>query len=491
MKFNEAVIQIKHQEIALAESREDLARAVMAEILEVEGLDLERIEPRWRPGGGAVFFCIRREGRPRLVLKMKSLRLSVESRLEGETEFTRTPSIRHEQEILGRLHDVPVPLSLGYVERDGFGFHLMEWHPALSSKLPDLTVPELQAAFDSVRRAVRALYEQGMAHTDLHEENILLDGEGRALLIDFEEAKWVEQDAIFEESLDVTGATDLGDTGFVPAELDAWQVGGWWERLVEALPRLGGPRRVLRGADLLAGPTIRYCCLNRLEKLTWHWMRKRVVAMIRAANWDDSSPYNLDELQEPNDKHYQSIRVPGIRLEGQRPLKDERLDQMVDVVRELGSDGLRCLDIGCNLGMLTLRLAEESSVAEAVGVEADERVMDCAHALAIYAQCGKARFVRAVCGEDDLCAMLSGRFDVTTVLSIYHHIPNREDFVSQLGRICQGLCVIEPATQERYYPQRGDFRSEMEWVRQGAEFRTLRVIGESRDFRRPIFLLEK
>jgi SAM-dependent methyltransferase len=294
-----------------------------------------------------------------------------------------------------------------------------------------------------------------LVHTDIHEHNICFREEA-PVLCDLEEARYLKQDLDFERSLDVVGVNRYGNVGEFPS-------------------RPGIPRG--------------FTCLQRLEAVFRQLIRKRLPELINRCNFDDSCPFNLDELQEPDHRIYQSVDLPDLKVDGHRPRHDPRLWLFTYLLRRLSRRNAPIihLDIGSNLGRFCFEAAALPFVRESIGLEAYANYVDLSRVLAFLYGVAKAKFFRFTCGEERLPDRLQG-VTLVTMLSVYHHVKNKEALLTDLKKLEAPYLLAEFATQERYYPQRGDLSAELAYIRAMTGYAHSCLLAVSLDYQRPIVL---
>ena len=127
MRFDENVLNEKVRNLDLVLRQPGLIdRALDAMLGSRSPVSWEIVPRPWSPGGGATLVRVH-AGADRLFLKIKSLRVGVESLLECENTAPQVPSLLNEQNYLERLAGDPrVPRVEGSVQLDGFAFLLLE-----------------------------------------------------------------------------------------------------------------------------------------------------------------------------------------------------------------------------------------------------------------------------------------------------------------------------------------------------------------------------
>ena len=328
MQFNPHALDRKQAHLdAILRDPERLRRVVSA-LLPGTPFQLTALPRPWEPGGGATLFRVT-TGSASYFLKVKHLSVTVESKLEGELGFSPVPSLRNEREQLTRLAGLMgVPAVQGYCEDGDDAFLLLEWLTPWAAVVPTFGAGALTRAWYALEATVRALYDRGIVHTDIHEHNLMFRGD-TPVLVDFEEARALMQPEPFEQSLDVIGQTAFGDVGAMPA-----------------------------GDGRPAG----FTCLTRLRGLFETQVIAKLEPLIKACNFDSACPFLATLDHGKDERIYQSIKVPGLCIEGQRPVDDPRIAVIAAVGARLFDRPYTHLDIGSNLGRFNLEMAQQPSV---------------------------------------------------------------------------------------------------------------------------------
>jgi hypothetical protein len=210
---------------------------------------------------------------------------------------------------------------------------------------------------------------------------------------------------------------------------------------------------------------------------------------IADCNFDNSCPYNLDELQEPDSRVYQSLAFSDLKIEGQRPEQDTRLLLFTYLLLKLAQrkKSIRHLDIGSNLGVFCLQATKNPHVELSIGLEAFEQYVDVARALAFLYDFPRARFFTFVCGEEGIAAKFEN-IDFVTMLAVYHHISEKDALLRDLRDLGAAYLLAEFATQDRYYSERGGLSYELQHIQNVTGYQYCHFLASTCDYNRPLIL---
>ena len=133
---------------------------------------------------------------------------------------------------------------------------------------------------------------------------------------------------------------------------------------------------------------------------------------------------------------YYSFDFQGFHFPGERPWQ-ERWDNL-RAIRDFR--GLKILELGCNLGLLSCHLLGEEGSVSAVAVDRDPAIVEgarlVAEALSVSPRIMQIDFDQAEDWEKEL---LNFRADVVFALSVFNWIEQKDRFLEFLGR---HSCVI-------------------------------------------------
>lgn len=408
----------------------------------------------WYPGGGSVLLNAKIDNEV-VFIKIKDKTLTVESRLECEQDFSKTGALKNEAMFCKLLADDPnVPKLKFYKEDAEYAYAVFEKLIPFEEGIKHLDAYERYQTFCDLEKLLRRLFANDIVHTDVHEKNILFRGK-QPVLCDFEEARYLHQDLPFEQSLDLVGENLYGNVGYFP---EGYGIKG-------------------------------LSCLARLRQVFKPLIKEVFSELLEKCHFSNDCLFNADELQEKDERIYQSVDFGDSYYRGQRPLYDQRegiLVRFLSVLTEQLGNNLHVVDVGSNLGMLSFAAANCAAVKKVIGLEAFPEYVQAAEILGFLFDQHKVSFFQNQVGVD---LMPNEPIDVLLLFSVYHHINNKDAFLQEMMKNRPRSIIAEMAVEERYYQQRNGLVNELQHIRKILGYKTFQIIGITPDYKRPICLL--
>ncbi|MCE3249917.1 MAG: Protein kinase domain, partial [Geminicoccaceae bacterium] len=265
---------------------------------------------------------------------------------------------------------------------------------------------QLQLAVLVVRLAWR-----GVSHDDLRPENVLVDDRGRVHLVDFDQASSGSFATCLARSLlGLGGSAQVSNSLLAPLR----------ERCQASLPPALLRRLAGRGSrERRPEPT----ALPRLPAGAGAELRALHAAWRLAAASPASSPGRA--------LTYYALDFGGLRWPGERPW-----DLRWRVLRQITAlRGRRVLELGCNLGLLSIFLLKEAGATAALAVDRDPLILEAAAqaalAFAVQPEFRRVDFDRDAGWEAALAAF---RPDVVFALSVLNWVEDPARLLAFLGR---------------------------------------------------------
>jgi SAM-dependent methyltransferase len=349
-----------------------------------------------------------------------------------------------EADLLGRCEGIPsVPSVRGFRETTTacvLSMNRLEGS-ALQDVIGDLTIVQASRIVVRLLRATLAVSWRGIAHNDIVPRNIMISRRSQPYLVDFDQAHQTSRtDALLRNVLGLRTGHPM--------------VYGSWLLIAARLAFRFLPRRRAVGM-----PTLAPDASLVQKKLFSAWkVAQRASAKTRG---------------EP--VAYCSLVVGDMKLPGKRPW-----EQRWEMLRGAADfKGLRTLDLGCNMGLLSTWLLKEGNASSALGVDSDPLI------LASAKQVANAFSVSASFEKVDLDATYEWErrfepmdFDVIFVLNVLDLVQDKQRLMNFLGGF--PLVVFEGHDQDAVEIKRFS----------DAGFPIHRVLGTS-DRGRTVFVFSK
>jgi glycosyltransferase involved in cell wall biosynthesis len=162
---------------------------------------------------------------------------------------------------------------------------------------------------------------------------------------------------------------------------------------------------------------------------------------------DSKTRANLEQLIADLPEVYQSIYVKGeLVCEGVRGNEFERLEVIKDYIKP----GQTILDVGSNVGFFTINLAKLFPENVFVSVENQYSYARLQQELIELEGVTNVILINSTMSTEWLikAAQACTYFDTTLLLSILHHIPDAENFLTQLGQVSKSFIIELPHPDE-------------------------------------------
>jgi hypothetical protein len=322
--------------------------------------------------------------------------------VRGKIRSAKTPlppgvnSLKDEAAISRR-----VGVAATYRQKDGWEALLMPWiegAPLEHGAVRQMRLRKRIRLISTILSELRRLHARGVAHGDLHVDNVLVRPEGVAIL-DFDRAVTGSGARLWWEEM---RSRSPGGTPRHPL---------WRLILLLLTPRLKGAQARLQALRPMRGRTVKQSPgrSGHLEHT-----EDTDLALLRAA-------WALAEESDANAPGqgvaYYAFTYTGVHLSGERPWY-LRWDQ---IRRGVEFDRKRLLELGCNMGLLSC-FALLHGATSSLGVDRDRGMVGSARlvarALRVPAEFQAVDLASPEPWEDRL-----GGADIVTVLSLFHWLP--------------------------------------------------------------------
>ena len=458
MQFCNEALDRKKKYIDQILQNTDLLKTVLNREFEF-GYSIHPVERIWE-GGGSTQYLILTNGRS-FFLKVKSSSVTVESKLEEESGYNGESCLENEYHMLmdAKNISVSVPRVVFFCKEDGFDFLCMEYiEDSLEDALRKQNVEGVISIWNQIESNVRILFQNGIIHTDIHEQNIRCLGD-KVYLIDFEEARYLKQTCPFEESLDYVGYNKISTLGKYP----------YYMTQEYSVP---------------------YNCLSRLKEVINKEMARKIFKFAQECNYDSLNGICISLDHGSSNKTYQEISNNYFSIGGQRS-NDTRINLISMVCDEIMSDGFTFIDVGSNNGLFGRELAKmNDKVERCIGLEGFSKFNVLARGLAFIENVRKTEYIDFLCGEDSIDKINITSKTAISICSVWHHIENREQFLSELKKLDVELMILEFATQKGIYGDNA-WEEELKVIQNSLSLKGYYELMRTNDYDRPFVMLTK
>jgi SAM-dependent methyltransferase len=245
---------------------------------------------------------------------------------------------------------------------------------------------------------------RGVAHNDLRAENILVDGNRRCFVIDFDQAiRCSPAVAFLANFFGITGKAGVSKVSILKTIA------------VKLLPEFvtdGLKRAKLKRArqKMRVLPTVGADATSRAKELLEAW---------RLGQISDANAPGLGIA-------YYSLDVDGVHFPGERTWTDRW-----DVLRKVADfNGKRVLELGCNMGLLSTYLLKEGGAAAVLGVDYDADILTSARTVAdafgVHPEFTQVNFDADAGWEERLA---QHKPDIVFALNVVNWLSDKERFV--------------------------------------------------------------
>ena len=410
-------------------------------------------------GGATLFLLINNEGR--YILKVKERTVFVESKLEEERDYIYLPALQYEYEMISKVQNygVRVPTIKFYKRENQFDFLALEYiEESLVDVLQNSDIETIIELWNQIECEVNKLYENGIIHSDLHEDNIRCRDK-KIFIIDFEESREINQKVKFKESLDYIGQNEKSTLGI----------------------------HSLYFEQEYSTP---FNCLQRLKEVFNKYMAEQLFKYVKECNYDSNNGivYSLDHGS--NSMTYQGIHNRYFAIGGQRN-EDERSKIINIVIKNIVDDEFTFIDVGSNNGQFCREMSLNNQLAKrCIGLEGFEKFNILARGLAFLDNIDNVEYINFLCGVNSIIELgIEGKV-VFSICSVWHHIKDKRQFLKEIKNLDIQALLFEFATQEGIYEGK-NWDVELKSIINFLDFQYCHIIAISQDYNRPIVLVTK
>ncbi len=457
MIFSEEIIRYKNQNKDKKNEKLQHVKIYLSNYLQ-EKYEL-KINDSICADGGATFFRVQTNGKD-IFLKVKEKYMYVESRLEEETEFIKESGLHHEYCMLKQAKNagVNVPNIFFFGSDDNYDFLGTEYiAESLLDVIDQSEIDDIIKLWTELYNDVKRLYDHGIVHTDIHEHNIRVKN-GKIVLVDFEESRFLRQSVEFEKSLDYLGYNGISNVGVFSNYMNQ-------------------------------DYTVPYTCLSRVLEMFKSVLAKKLFSFASKCNYDSTNGICTTLDHGKTDKTYQEISNKYFSISGQRD-ETARIDCIEGVCDYLfGGEKFCHVDIGSNNGLFGRELVNcYKNQCRSIGLEGTHNYNVLARGLAFLDDAKDTQYMDFICGEDCLNRVNFGDPCVVTVFSVWHHIVNKKEFLEELKKKKLKAIIFEFAIDKELYID-GDWKSELKKIKEYLCYKGEYLVSSSEDYHRPIVMI--
>jgi len=301
------------------------------------------------------------------------------ARLSNKKNPAKLASPHEEAEFLKILKDVPNVCRLKeYIEKKDHTITVMDYFPNIGTLEQTDIPPEFRRKVEKQKnQIIKSVNNSGILHNDMFDRNFLVNSNYDVCLIDFDQAQFAE------------GRNDFDDGYYYkPSKLKS-----------------------------IAGKKV--ANNSRLNLVTEAW--------DIAARSNASYPGKYIA--------YYSLDVDGRHFSGERPWK-ARWEYIGKALRDACGgelEGKRLLELGCNLGLLSVWAAKEGAICHGYEYEADI-LQGCKQVASAFGVADRCTWSQADFNTKEVTDRISNEFDICTCLSVMNWVRNKNNLMDLLSR---------------------------------------------------------
>jgi serine/threonine protein kinase len=323
----------------------------------------------------------------------------------------RHNDLKEEYEIL-KLNNAlnGTPKALHHHKNDLYELLFLSYLPGVQLRNLQLTfIQTVKVTFQVLKILIR-LSGKGICHNDVTPQNVLLTDKGDASLVDFDQAvRTTIVKAIAGNILGIKSRESKVSFGLNTIFKDYLRK--HFPNFLYSIKRLLGRNPEFEKHEL---PTIGYDADPKLNKLFDAW---------RLAQKSNASAPALPLA-------YYAIDFAGYHFPGERSW-DDRWNRLKNV-----SDysGKTILELGCNMGLLSIHLLKEVGAANCIGVDHDKKILESANLISeVYEVNPVFKQINFDSAKDWESDLLSSNIDVVFALNVLNWVNDKDRLLKFLS----------------------------------------------------------
>ncbi len=331
-------------------------------------------------------------------------------------EDDRSAHLRHndlkdEYEILKFSSAVKgIPKTFHYNKNELYELLFLSYLPGAQLRNLQLSFIQTVKVTLQVLRILVRLSRKGICHNDVTPQNVLLTGKNNASLVDFDQAvRTTIVKAFAGNILGIRSGESKVSYGLNTIFKDYLRK--HFPNFLYSLKRLVGRKPEFEKHEL---PEIKDDADPKLKKLLDAW---------RLAQKSNASAPALPLA-------YYAIDFEGYHFPGERPW-NERWNRFSNVT---DYEGKTILELGCNMGLLSIYLLKEAGAANSIGVDHDKKILESAKLISEVFEVNPVfRQINFDSAKDWESELSSYKIDVVFALNVLNWVNDKERFLRFLS----------------------------------------------------------
>lgn len=331
-------------------------------------------------------------------------------------EDDRSAHLRHndlkdEYEILKFSSAVKgIPKTFHYNKNELYELLFLSYLPGAQLRNLQLSFIQTVKVTLQVLRILVRLSRKGICHNDVTPQNVLLTGKNNASLVDFDQAvRTTIVKAFAGNILGIRSGESKVSYGLNTIFKDYLRK--HFPNFLYSLKRLVGRKPEFEKHEL---PEIKDDADPKLKKLLDAW---------RLAQKSNASAPALPLA-------YYAIDFEGYHFPGERPW-NERWNRFSNVT---DYEGKTILELGCNMGLLSIYLLKEAGAANSIGVDHDKKILESAKLISEVFEVNPVfRQINFDSAKDWESELSSYKIDIVFALNVLNWVNDKERFLRFLS----------------------------------------------------------
>ena len=334
---------------------------------------------------------------------------------DDRSAHLRHNNLKEEFEILKLCDTVRgTPKAIHYHKNEFYELLFLSYLPG--SQLRNLQLSFIQTAKVTLQvlKILVRLSGKGICHNDVTPQNVLLTGTNNASLVDFDQAvRTTMVKAIAGNILGIISGDSKVSYGLNTIFKDYLRK--HFPNFLYSIKRLLGRNPEFEKHKL---PAINYDADPKLKKLLHAW---------RLAQKSNASAPALPLA-------YYAIDFKGYHFPGERPW-DERWSRLKNVS---GYSGKTILELGCNMGLLSIHLLKEAGAAKCIGVDHDKKILESAKIISeVFEVNPLFKQINFDSAKDWESNLLSYNIDVVFALNVLNWVNDKDRLLKFLSNFLE------------------------------------------------------